>query len=400
MAVLAECPFCHRRQSVRAKRCKSLKGKGCGADMEAARKARKIKYWIAFRLPGGKQKFQKLTGEKANSIEYARDADSKRKVQKRENRIFEILPEAKMTFQELTDWYLGLEKIKALAYFPTLKIYLKKFNSEFGNVMVNQIKAADLENLQAKRKGEGMADATVDQEIGAARGVIHKAFDNDMVSGDTLKVFKKVNKLLRRNSNARNKILTPAEFKALLDSESLPMHTRGIIATGFYTGMRRREILSLTWQKVDMKNRVIHLEAADTKDREARAIPICNELYDILRMIPPAIHDDHVFLFRGNPVRDIREGLRGACEDAGIEYGRRSKDGFVFHDLRHCFNTYMRKAGVAESVIMHLTGHSSREMFDRYNRVDEEDTRKALVQMSSFLETVDQSVDQKEKSGS
>lgn len=110
-----------------------------------------------------------------------------------------------MTFQELTHWYLGLEKIKALVSCPSLDVYLKKFNSEFGNMMVNQIKPADLENLQAKRKAEGMADATVDHEVGAARGVINKAFDNDLVSGDTLKAFKKVKKPLRSNSNARKK---------------------------------------------------------------------------------------------------------------------------------------------------------------------------------------------------
>ena len=33
----------------------------------------------------------------------------------------------------------------------------------------------------------------------------------------------------------------------------------------------------------------------------------------------------------------------------------------------------MRKAGVPESVIMKITGHSTREMFDRYNSVDVED---------------------------
>jgi hypothetical protein len=75
-----------------------------------------------------------------------------------------------MTFQEITDWYLGLEKVKALSSYSTLQVYPKKFNSEFGNAVVNQIKAADLENLQAKRKGEGKGDATVDHEIGAARG--------------------------------------------------------------------------------------------------------------------------------------------------------------------------------------------------------------------------------------
>ena len=38
--------------------------------------------------------------------------------------------------------------------------------------------------------------------------MINKAFDNDLVSGDTLKAFKKVKKLLKRNSNARKKIIT------------------------------------------------------------------------------------------------------------------------------------------------------------------------------------------------
>ena len=77
-------------------------------------------------------------------------------------------------------------------------------------------------------------------------------------------------------------------------------------------------------------------------------------------------------------MRDIRGGLTDACEKAGIPYGRFQKDGFIFHDLRHTFNTYMRKAGIAESVIMDITGHSTREMFDRYNTVDAEDAKIAI----------------------
>ena len=50
----------------------------------------------------------------------------------------------------------------------------------------------------------------------------------------------------------------------------------------------------------------------------------------------------------------------------------------------------MRKAGVAESVIMKITGHSTREMFDRYNTVDEDDTRKAVKQFENFIENVHQ----------
>lgn len=86
-----------------------------------------------------------------------------------------------------------------------------------------------------------------------------------------------------------------------------------------------------------------------------------------------------MFIFKGKPIQDIRKALRKACEDAGIPYGRFVKDGFVFHDLRHTFNTNMRKAGVPESVIMAVTGHSTRAMFDRYNKIDLEDTRQPLA---------------------
>ena len=93
-------------------------------------------------------------------------------------------------------------------------------------------------------------------------------------------------------------------------------------------------------------------------------------------------------------MKDIRTALKRACRDAKISYGRDVKNGFVFHDLRHTFNTNMRKAGVSESVIMKITSHSTREMFDRYNTIDNEDTRQAVDQMEAFLQNVDQSVDQ------
>jgi hypothetical protein len=57
----------------------------------------------------------------------------------------------------------------------------------------------------------------------------------------------------------------------------------------------------------------------------------------------------------------------------------------------------MRKAGDQESVIMDVTGHSTREMFDRYNTIDEDDTRKAVDQMRAYLKNVDHPVDQADK---
>ena len=93
MAVLAECSVCHKKQSIRNKLCK------CGADLVKAKRSNNVTFWISYRMPGGVQRRESI----GTSIEEARDADGKRRGQKRENRIFEIIPEATMTFKELSD---------------------------------------------------------------------------------------------------------------------------------------------------------------------------------------------------------------------------------------------------------------------------------------------------------
>jgi len=382
MAVLAECPICHKKQ------CTSNRVCSCGEDLVKAKKSQRVHFWITYRLPGGKQKRESV----GFSIKEAQDAEGKRRSQKRENRIFDIKPDAKMTFDELANWFLDMEKVKAKAYYGTLKINLASFNKAFGETIVKDVKPSDLENYQAKRKAEGYSDSYIDQEIGAARTVVNKAFYDGLVSGDVVLVFKKVGKLLKNGSNARKRVLSCEEFDRLLNA--LPPHTRSIVATGYYAGMRKGEVVNLTWDKVDLRNRIIRLDASDTKDREARQIPMGEKLYGILSNIPMAIHDNHVFLYKGKPIKDIRTALTRACRDTGIPYGRGTKDGFVFHDTRHCFNTNLRRSGVPESVIMKLTGHSTREMFLRYDTVDLDDTRKAVDQMEGFLESVDQNVDQ------
>jgi len=389
MAILAECPICHRKQSVKNRLC------SCGEDLVQLKRSKKVKYWITYRLPGGRQR-REVVGD---SIEEARDAEGKRRSQKRENRIFDIKPEAKMTFSGLTEWFLGLEKVKSLAYYPTLQICLKKFNSEFGNVIVSRIKAADLENFQAKRKASGLADSTIDQEIGAARTMIYKAFDNDLVGGDPLKVFKKVKKLLKRNANARDRVLSYNEYKRL--TAGLPAHTKAIVETAFWTGMRRGEIISLTWDKVDIENRMIRLEAKDTKEGKPKKVPISRTLLAALMRLPNRIHnsdaDTHVYQYKGQSIRgDIRKSLENACREAKIPYGRYVQGGFIFHDLRHTFTTIGRRAGVPRNVVMTITGHTANDMNFRYDTVDENDLLKAVDQIEAYLESVDKKVDQVE----
>jgi hypothetical protein len=45
----------------------------------------------------------------------------------------------------------------------------------------------------------------------------------------------------------------------------------------------------------------------------------------------------------------------------------------------------MRKTDVAESLIMKITGHATREMIDRYNTVDAKGLSKAVGRMGKYL---------------
>ena len=306
MSIFAECPSCHKKQSNRNKKCT------CGEDLAKAKRSQRVNYWINYYLPNGKNR-RELIGKKLSD---AQAAEGKRKAQKREGRVLEMLPEPKITFTELTKWYLSLKKVKKLASYPTIKINLESFNKIFGDIQVRQIKLADIENYQATRKESGYSDSYIDQEIGAAKTMINKGVDNGKIGAEALIVIKKVKKLLKRNSNARNRILTTQEFEELL--KYLPHHTKQIVATAFFTGMRRGEIINLTWEKVDLRKRIINLKAEDTKERKRREIPICEDLHAVLSGLPRSPENNHVFLFRGKPIKDIRGALKNACKKAKI----------------------------------------------------------------------------------
>ena len=373
MGILAECPACHYRQKLANKKCSK-----CSEDLVKAKRSSRVPFWVYYRIPGHKKQYY----ERCKSIEEARALDGKRKVQKIENRHFDMLPESDATFEDLAKWYLELEAVKELAMYQVIKIHIKIWNEQFGGFQVNRIKKSTIENFQAKMSKTGKSRSYIDQIIGTARAMVNKAFEDDMLSGDCLRPFKKVKKLLKKNANARNMIFTREQYEKLI--LHLPKHQVPIVATGYWTGMRKGEILGLTWDKVFLKEREIRLDIEDTKDDEKRVIPIPDPLYEILSKIPRALHNQHVFLYKNLPLVSIQEGFIAAMKSAGIPYGRKVQGGLTFHDLRHTFVTDMRKAGVPEKLIMKITGHSTREMFDRYNTITPDENVKARGQLVKF----------------
>ena len=83
-----------------------------------------------------------------------------------------MLPESKMTFQELTDWYLDLKTVKKLKSYKRVESAFNRFNDTFGNMIVGDIKPVFLENYQEDREGQGISAATIDMEISIAKTMV------------------------------------------------------------------------------------------------------------------------------------------------------------------------------------------------------------------------------------
>ena len=123
---------------------------------------------------------------------------------------------------------------------------------------------------------------------------------------------------------------------------------------------------------VDLKGGIIHLNPENTKTDQGRDIPLCPELLEMFRAMPRGLTGVPVFTYKGKPITGstIRIGFEAACRRAGIT-------DCVFHDLRHCFTTNMRRVGVHDPVIMAITGHKTMSMFRRYNSISGEELRAA-----------------------
>ncbi len=70
----------------------------------------------------------------------------------------------------------------------------------------------------------------------------------------------------------RNRILKFEEYQRFL--AECPLHFKPVVELAFMTGMRKGDILGLRWDQIDFQEKVISLEASDTKTQEGREIPL------------------------------------------------------------------------------------------------------------------------------
>lgn len=165
------------------------------------------------------------------------------------------------------------------------------------------------------------------------------------------------------------------EWQRLLEA-SAP-HLQRILIIRYSLGPRRMELLSLEWPEVDMTRKEFTLR--HTKNGESRTVPMTPEVYRVFTELwrERRLDTQRVFLYKGEPIRDVKTAFGKACRRAGITNLR-------LHDLRHTASTNLRRAGVDTMTAMKIVGHKSERMHRRYNTVEPEDLRRAVSQLASY----------------
>ncbi|MGO9122300.1 MAG: site-specific integrase [Desulfomonilaceae bacterium] len=134
----------------------------------------------------------------------------------------------------------------------------------------------------------------------------------------------------------------------------------------YYTGMRKSEIIFLTWEEVDLQNGFIRLKGERTKTGAARSVHLHPRVLESLSCLPRAIRSCRVFLWKGKPVIDVKKAFKAACTKAGL-------NDFTFHDLRHCAINNLGLGVNDYFKIMARSGQKTMNVFKRYNLVTEEE---------------------------
>lgn len=154
------------------------------------------------------------------------------------------------------------------------------------------------------------------------------------------------------------------------------------------TGLRRREVASLTWPQIDWIAGTIRVVG---KGDKPHAIPLTPDLHALLAPLRGQ-HETHVFTYVAKRTRTCPRSKRrfvkgvrypityeGVSTHIGRGVAKAGLKDFRLHDLRHTAASRFQRANKDLRLTQALLNHSSPKMTVRYAHVDEDDLRDGLM---------------------
>jgi len=254
--------------------------------------------------------------------------------------------------------------------------HLKPF---FGGMRAVDVTSEQLARYVDKRQQEEAANATINRELAALKRMFRLGQQSTPPKVIRAPKFPKL-----AENNIRKGFLEDGQYRGLI--ESCPeLWFRSLVECGRTYGWRVSELLSMRVSQLDVAQRVIRLEPGTTKNRDGREVLMTDSVHKLLSaLVHGKSANDFVFTrANGNRVRDFRGTWRKACAHAGVPE-------LLFHDLRRTGARNLRRAGVAEGIIMKIGGWRTRSVFERYAIVSRTDMNDAILKLEESENRVEQ----------
>ena len=318
-------------------------------------------WWIRYSV-GGRQ-FREATHTTQKELAVA--LLKKRETELFESRFFPEKRKGELSLLDLKDRWLKFivtkgRKTDDTGRFAPIIEYFGQYKR------IASITRGDVEDfighMRAKKTAEGtpLAPATINRHLALLRAAFNYAVQNNYLHTNPARGFP-----MLPEDNERDRVASREEYDRLITAANPQLRLAIIIA--YYAGMRLGEIAKLTWEHIDLKQRVFKLKSSETKTRASRLVPIADPVLEELKVQPRQL-DGRLFTAT---VATLSRWFAEACRELKIK-------GLKFHDLRHTAATNLRRAGVDIFTIKQVTGHKTLAMLERYNTIDVDDLPEAM----------------------
>ena len=327
-------------------------------------------HWIV-RWYGTNKKYGKVFRTRKEAEKYALDLQS-RLAQGRSDRPEKI---------ELHEFRHEHEKImKGQVAYATLDDQRRalQFFENFigGSILLSKIKPRHAEAFVAYRLSVVPSIATVNKDIRTLRSIFNLAIEPRGYLTEGQNPFAKIKE--RKTTENEIRYVQIEEYLALMD-KAKDLWWRTFLSIAYGSGLRRNEILNLTWKNIDFENQLITVAVKkesqkliewDPKSRRNRIVPMSDESTQLLADLQLNAKEAFPYIFispqrferirerqkigtwtpRSQVVNNLDRNFRLLRSKAGV-------DECVLHDLRRSAITNWAKK-LPIQVVQELAGHS------------------------------------------
>ena len=186
-----------------------------------------------------------------------------------------------------------------------------------GSVLLSKIKPRHAEAFIAHRLSTVPSVSTVNKDIRTLRRIFNLAIEPRGYLAEGQNPFAKMKE--RKTTENEIRYVEIKEYLALMD-KAKNLWWRGFLSIAFGCGLRRNEILHLTWKDLDFENQLIRVTAKkpskkilewDPKSRRNRILPMSDENCQLLADLhAQAKSVTHISLFLRNGSREFKNVKR------------------------------------------------------------------------------------------